>query len=74
MRAKGARKRDPRLPAPGTLLKRTFGKKEHAVRVLEDGFKYNDKPYRSLSAIAREITGTSWNGFGFFGLLAKEKA
>ena len=72
--AKATRKRDPRLPSAGSLLKRTFGKKEYTVRVLEDGFKYNDKPYRSLSAIAREITGTSWNGFGFFGLLGKEKA
>jgi DUF2924 family protein len=74
--AKGTtvRERDPRLPAPGSLLKRIFGDKEHTVRVLENGFKYDDKPYRSLSAIAREITGTSWNGFGFFGLLGKEKA
>jgi len=71
--AKHARKRDPRLPSPGTLLRRTFGKKEHTVRVLEKGFKYDDKVYRSLSAIAREISGTSWNGFGFFGLLAKAK-
>ena len=74
MAAKATGKRDSRLPSPGTLLKRTFNDKEHTVRVLEDGFKYNDKPYRSLSAIAREITGTSWNGFGFFGLLGKEKA
>ena len=69
-----APKRDPRLPAPGTLLTRSFGKRDHVVKVLKDGFEYKGKPYRSLSAIAKEITRTSWNGFGFFGLLAKEKA
>jgi hypothetical protein len=66
-------KRDPRLPSPGTALTRVFGKHEHTVKVLKDGFDYKGKPYRSLSAIAREITGTSWNGFTFFGL-AKERA
>jgi hypothetical protein len=67
------RSRDPRLPSPGTVLTRTFGKHEHSVKVLKDGFDYKGKAYRSLSAIAREITGTSWNGFTFFGL-AKEPA
>lgn len=67
------RQRDPRVPAPGTVLRRTFGKKERTVKVLEEGFKYEDKTYGSLSAIAKKITGTSWNGFSFFGLLRKEK-
>lgn len=71
---KPVRKRDLRLPSPATVLRRTFGKKEHTVKVQEDGFRYGEKTYRSLSAIAKEITGTSWNGFGFFGLLGKEKA
>jgi hypothetical protein len=69
-----APERDPRLPAPGTLLTRTFAKRDHVVKVLKNGFEYEGKPYRSLSAIAKEITKTAWNGFGFFGLLAKEKA
>lgn len=58
--------RDPRLPAPGTVLTRLHGKTEHRVGVLDVGFEYEGKPYRSLSMIAREITGTSWNGFLFF--------
>ena len=40
----------------------------HAVTVLADGFEYEGRPYRSLSAIARAITGTRWNGPKFFGL------
>jgi len=66
--------RDARLPAPGTVLTRTFDKREHSVKVLKDGFEYKGKPYRSLSSIAKEITKTSWNGFGFFGLLTKATA
>jgi hypothetical protein len=38
------------------------------VTVLPDGFEYQSRRYRSLSAIAREVTGTRWNGLVFFGL------
>jgi hypothetical protein len=69
-----AQKRDPRLPTPGTVLVRTFGERDHEVKVLKDAFEYKGKTYSSLSAIAKEVTGTSWNGFGFFGLLTKETA
>jgi hypothetical protein len=65
-------KRDPRLPAAGTELKREFKGKTYTVRVEEAGFTFKGKPHKSLSAIAKQITGTPWNGFGFFGLLAKE--
>ena len=65
-------KRDPRLPAVGTELKRSFNGKEHVVRVEADAFAYKGKSYRSLSAIAKRITGTQWNGFLFFGLVTKE--
>lgn len=61
--------RDARLPAPGTVLVREFQGVLHEVEVLERGFRYRGREYRSLSAIAREITGTAWNGFGFFRLL-----
>jgi hypothetical protein len=71
---KAERERDPRLPKPGTVLKRTHGKTEHEVKVLADGFEHKGKRYRSLSAIAREITGTSWNGFLFFGLMQRGTA
>jgi len=36
------------------------------VQVLEDGFQYQDRFYKSLSAIARQVTGTHWNGYAFF--------
>ena len=60
--------RDPRLPEPGTVLTRSHGGVEHRVTVLDDGFEYRGERYSSLSKIAREITGTSWNGFLYFGL------
>jgi hypothetical protein len=60
--------RDGRLPAVGTLITRDFKGQTHVVKVLADGFEYDGRKYRSLSAIAGEITGTRWNGFLFFGL------
>jgi hypothetical protein len=59
--------RDKRLPEPGTLLTREFKGQTFVVKVLADGFEYEGRAYRSLSAIAGEITGTRWNGFLFFG-------
>jgi hypothetical protein len=41
------------------------------AKVVEEGFEYQDRRYRSLSAIAREVTGTRWNGFAFFGLTGR---
>ena len=60
------RARDPRLPAVGTVLTRIHGTTEHRVTVFNDGFEYRDERYRSLSKIARVITGTPWNGYLFF--------
>lgn len=60
--------RDPRLPSTGTVLTRVFQGKTLTVHVLEEGFRYEDRVYRSLSAVARQISGTQWNGFLFFGL------
>ena len=51
---------------------REWGNVEHRVRVLVDGFEYAGKPFNSLSAIARAITGTNWNGPMFFGLRNKQ--
>ena len=45
--------------------------KEYVVSVGESAFSYKGKPYKSLSAIAKQITGTQWNGFLFFGLVQK---
>jgi len=59
---------DPRLPPKGSVIKKVHDGKEYEVTVLDDGFDYQGEHYRSLSAVAKEITGTSWNGFLFFGL------
>jgi hypothetical protein len=58
---------EPRI-RPGTKLVRTWKKATHEVMVLQDGFAWNGKRYTSLSTIAKTITGTSWNGWRFFGI------
>ena len=60
--------RDPRLPPPGTLLVRCYRRQTLQVKVLARGFEYDDRIYRSLTAVARQITGKHWNGCHFFGL------
>ncbi len=55
-------------PITGTRLVREWQGIEHTVTVLADGFEWQGRPYQSLSAIARAITGTRWNGWLFFGL------
>ena len=52
----------------GTQLARDWHGRSHHVLVLEDGYSYQDRHYRSLTAIAREITGARWSGPRFFGL------
>jgi hypothetical protein len=59
---------DRRIPGPGSAITRTYKGRELTVMVLDKGFEYRGHIYRSLSAIAREITGTNWNGYTFFGL------
>lgn len=61
--------RDPRLPIPGTIIAKVYKGKKLEVKALEKGFEYKGKVYRSLSAIAKDITGNIWNGFLFFGLM-----
>jgi hypothetical protein len=55
-------------PITGTRLIRNYQGIEHCVTVRRDDFEYQGRPYKSLSAIARAITGTRWNGLVFFGL------
>lgn len=55
-------------PIVGTRLIREWQGVEHCATVLEDGFEYQGRRYKSLSAIARAITGTRWGGPMFFGL------
>ena len=66
--------RDWRLPPPGTLLTRRFHHRQIVVKILDQGFEYDSRRYRSLSAIAREVTGTRWNGLLFFGLAERRDA
>jgi Protein of unknown function (DUF2924) len=63
--------RDQRLPAPGTRLSRQWRDKAIVVEVLDQGFRYENRLYSSLSAIASAVTGTRWNGLTFFGLNGK---
>ena len=62
-------KRQP--PKAGSVITRQYEDQEIVVTVREDGFEYAGQVYRSLSAIAREVTGTTWNGWRFFGLDSK---
>jgi Protein of unknown function (DUF2924) len=55
-------------PIAGTRLVREWAGVEHCVTVLPDGYEWQGRPYKSLSAVARAITGTRWNGWTFFGL------
>jgi hypothetical protein len=71
---KAARRRDPGRPIPGTRLVREWKGVEHQVTVREHDFEYGGRPYRSLSAVAREIAGSRWNGWTFFGLRRNGKA
>jgi hypothetical protein len=60
--------RTDQKPVAGTRLIREWQGVEHVVTVRDDGYDYQGRPYKSLSAIARAITGTRWNGWVFFGL------
>ena len=62
------------MPISGTRLIREYQGVEHSVTVLHDGYEYQGRPYQSLSAIARAITGTRWNGWLFFGLKNRRAA
>ena len=61
-------------PISGTRLIRDYQGVEHCVTVRDNDFEYQGRPYKSLSAIARAITGTQWNGLTFFGLKSGRRA
>ena len=58
--------RDPRLPQAGTILVRRYKGQKVRVEVLDKGFAWEGRTYRSLSAVAEAVTGAHWNGFLFF--------
>ena len=63
----------PRKLTPGTRLVRDWHGVGHTVIVLEDGFEYDGKHWKSLTAIAKAVTGGYWNGPLFFGLAERKK-
>lgn len=58
------------IASSGTRLVREWNGKEHVVDVLDNGYRWNGAEWRSLSAIAKQITGTKWSGPRFFGVAA----
>jgi hypothetical protein len=62
------------MPIAGTRLLREWQGVEHTVTVLAEGYEWEGRPYRSLSAVARAITKTRWNGHVFFGLKSQRSA
>ena len=62
---------DERLPPPGSVLTRRYKDQDLRVTVLESGFEHEGEVYRSLSAVAKAITGTHINGYAFFNLARK---
>ena len=70
-------KRRPRTdakPIAGTRLVREWQGTVQTVTVTADGYEWQGRPYQSLSAVARAITGTRWNGWTFFGLRSQQRA
>jgi hypothetical protein len=65
---------DDRLPMPGAIITRRYKNRTVEVRVLPRGFEYEGEVYRTLSAVAKKVTGTHWNGYGFFRLGQRESA
>jgi hypothetical protein len=70
----GREPRDSRLPAPGQSLSREFRGQTVSMEVLKTGFRCQERVYKSLSAVARHVTGVQRNGFSFFGHALRESA
>ena len=56
------------------MITRIYKHVEHKLTVLDDGFEYRGERHASLSKLAREITGTNWNGFYFWGLQRRSRS
>lgn len=68
----GSKAPTPRKLTPGTRLVRDWHGVGHTVIVLDKGFEYQGKHWKSLTAIAKAITGAHWNGPRFFGLTGRQ--
>ena len=62
------RPRDNRLPAPGSIITKTYRGKPIEVKVLENGFEYEGKVFKSISRVAMTIVKRQLSGYVFFGL------
>jgi hypothetical protein len=58
--------RDTRLPIPGAIIRKEYKGQILEVKVLERGFEYQGQIYRTLSSVAKAVTGAHWNGHLFF--------
>ena len=72
-KANGATPQNKTAFEPGTRLIREWQGRTHEVTIMDKGYLWQDKQYRSLTAIAQEITGTKWSGPRFFGLIDKKQ-
>jgi hypothetical protein len=70
---KTAPNRKPGIPVIGTQLIREWNGGRYGVLVTRDGFEYDGRPFKSLTAITKVITGTHWNGPKFFGLRVQKE-
>jgi len=61
-------KNDKRLPMVGSVISRKYRDQQIEVRVLNDGFEYSGEVYKTLSGVAKAVTGSHLNGFAFFRL------
>jgi hypothetical protein len=73
-RPKPAARTDASAPVVGTVLVREWRDQRIEVRVLDDGFEWSGASYKSLSAVAKAVTGAAWNGRLFFGLTTRRPA
>jgi hypothetical protein len=62
-----------RRPAEGTWIEREYKGAVYRVKILDRGVELDGVPFRSLSALAKKITGSHWNGPAFFGLTPRSK-
>ena len=58
--------RDTRLPIPGAIIRKDYKGQVLEVKVLEKGFEFEGQAYKTLSAVAKKVTGDHWNGYLFF--------
>ena len=63
-----SKERDSRLPAVGTVITKTYHGQAFEVKILENGFEYQGKTYKSISRVAMEIVKRPISGYVFFGL------